>query len=321
MHLDQFAGRVLMRGRLVARTAVHIGAGGGSLDPTAPDAGVVRDAAGNPYVPGSSLKGALRSYLERVMEAGWLAGPRPERCVHAVGERPWEDYVRHARDQARAHGGRNEATLLADAIGAALCPVCRLFGAPHYAGRLLVRDLPVVAGVGPGHWEQHAGQPAWVVHVQERSGVGIDRDTHTARPGVLYDFETVPPGVAFDLQWLVENPSPDDHKNLLLGLLALSRGDVPLGGKSSRGLGQVELAQPEVLDLGRPGLLRRYVLGANLEHEWQPLAAALAESSITEEARVQRAAVLAALEQAGDQLGWADIISRLAPLFGGNSHV
>lgn len=322
IHLDQLAGRILVRGRLVLQTALHIGAGKGSFDPVAPDQAVVRDGSGNPYIPGSSLKGALRAYMERLLWVGWLRGPDAARCYHAGSNQQWEEFVRQAREEvARTKGDRDDPNrLLADRIGKVLCPVCRLFGAPHYAGRLLIRDMPPVPGEGPGHWESRGGRRVWVVHVQERSSVGIDRDTHTARPTILYDFETVPPGVAFALSWLVENPDENDRYNLLLALLALRRGEVPLGGKSTRGLGHVELQDAQVLDLSRPGLLRRYVLGDDLKNEWQPVET-LASIDIPAAPRVRREAVMQALAAAGEELSWADIVRHLSPLFGGEAHV
>lgn len=113
--LDVFVNRYVLTGQLETCTALHIGSGAAeSLDPRRPDGGVVVDSgSGLPYVPGSSLKGACRGWLRRVVRA---------------------------RDPGRA---------CADDCGAggleSLCPVCRLFGSPSFGGRIFFADAPVLS--------------------------------------------------------------------------------------------------------------------------------------------------------------------------------
>ncbi len=65
-------GKLLLDGMMVCETGLHIGAGKGSLDLGGADNPVVKDAFGRPYVPGSSLRGKLRSLLE---QAGGKVAP------------------------------------------------------------------------------------------------------------------------------------------------------------------------------------------------------------------------------------------------------
>jgi CRISPR-associated protein Csm3 len=58
-------GKLLLDGEMICETGLHIGAGKGSLDLGGADNPVVKDAFGRPYVPGSSLRGKLRSLLEQ----------------------------------------------------------------------------------------------------------------------------------------------------------------------------------------------------------------------------------------------------------------
>ena len=53
----------------MAESPIHIGAGGESFDPIQVDNAVIRDSRGNPYIPGSSLKGVLRSYMETLLNS------------------------------------------------------------------------------------------------------------------------------------------------------------------------------------------------------------------------------------------------------------
>ena len=58
-------GKVILEGELHCETGLHIGAGKGSLEIGGADNPVVKDSFGRPYVPGSSLRGRLRSLLEQ----------------------------------------------------------------------------------------------------------------------------------------------------------------------------------------------------------------------------------------------------------------
>ena len=60
----KLVGKLILAGELHCETGLHIGAGKGSLEIGGADNPVVKDAFGLPYIPGSSLRGKLRSLLE-----------------------------------------------------------------------------------------------------------------------------------------------------------------------------------------------------------------------------------------------------------------
>ncbi len=64
MTLD-FDRNMLIKGKIVCKTGLHIGAATESIDIGGIDAFVIRDMkTGRSYIPGSSLKGKIRSLLE-----------------------------------------------------------------------------------------------------------------------------------------------------------------------------------------------------------------------------------------------------------------
>src|SRR5437016_10676966 len=63
----KLAGKMILSGDLHCETGLHIGAGKGSLEIGGADNPVVKDAFGLPYIPGSSLRGRLRSLLENAL--------------------------------------------------------------------------------------------------------------------------------------------------------------------------------------------------------------------------------------------------------------
>src|SRR5258706_10895544 len=58
-------GKLILEGEMRCETGLHVGAGKGSLEIGGSDNPVVKDAFGRPYVPGSSLRGKIRSLLEQ----------------------------------------------------------------------------------------------------------------------------------------------------------------------------------------------------------------------------------------------------------------
>src|SRR5262245_40746814 len=88
-----FTSRHDFHGRLLTETGLHIGAGG-SLTVSGSDNPIVRDAQNLPYIPGSSLKGVLRSRIEALVRAisldnrkrlePWACDPLNDPCVKAA---------------------------------------------------------------------------------------------------------------------------------------------------------------------------------------------------------------------------------------------
>ncbi|RLF42113.1 MAG: type III-A CRISPR-associated RAMP protein Csm3, partial [Thermoplasmata archaeon] len=58
-------GKVVIRGIIEAKTGLRIGGSTVGLDIGGVDNPVIKDAKGKPYIPGSSLKGKMRSLLEK----------------------------------------------------------------------------------------------------------------------------------------------------------------------------------------------------------------------------------------------------------------
>src|ERR1051325_310264 len=84
--------RYVFRGELVLQTALHIGGGDTTLGAT--DSPVLRRFDGQPFIPGSSLKGAFRSTVDKLAAA--LDLPNME---HDVLSRTWiEGFNKRRRD-------------------------------------------------------------------------------------------------------------------------------------------------------------------------------------------------------------------------------
>lgn len=232
----QLRSRYRISGRLVLDTALHIGGGREPLAST--DSPIVRDGAKRPFIPGSSLKGAFRAAVERMIPN--LPGLRtcglsdsPDACSTKL----------RARLKDSEHPAEQE---LLEILDMELCDSCKTFGSPHLASAVHFHDAPLLEET----------------LTQVRDGVGIDRDSERAREGIKYDFEVVPPQVGFDFSLTLESPRPADLRLIALGLEEFRQGMVPIGGIRSRGLGRCHLEGLKVqcVDFTDPQALKAYLL-------------------------------------------------------------
>lgn len=222
--------RLVVSGELVALTALRVGAGRIS-DVIANDLPVLRDTLGAPFIPGASIKGALRARMEALVRA---IAPGQARDLIEI-EETMRDVIGRLRDDngdivaLRREGQLAEADrLLSEAIWARSTLIDLTFGAPWIAGRVFVKDALV-------------DRAFWAEQFEVRNGVALNRDTETAEEGLLYDYEVVPAGVRFAFELAIENGADWQLGLVLLALKPWERGEAQIGGFRSRGLGYVRL--------------------------------------------------------------------------------
>ncbi|MCI0526058.1 MAG: RAMP superfamily CRISPR-associated protein, partial [Nitrospira sp.] len=172
---------------------------------------------GRPFIPGSSLKGALRSSVERRVE--WL-GLRACYLENGGCLVDVDDVWRRKPLQERVRDIEHN-----------LCAVCKVFGSTVIGGKVRVDDLPLT----------ELFEPLASSLTEVRDGVGIDRDSGTAVDTAKFDYEVIPSLTAFRFYLTAENLEQQDAALLALSLLEMMSGSVPLGGKSTRGLGRCRL--------------------------------------------------------------------------------
>jgi CRISPR-associated protein Csm3 len=217
--------KVFIRGEIELLTGLHVGGSSIGLSIGGADKVVVRSPLTNlPYVPGSSIKGKLRSLLEKA-----------------------NGLVKLEQDNDKWKG-----PICTDPNH----PLIQLFGTPadaagaaevwHAPTRLAVRDGALL------NEEELAEAEATDMYCTEvKTEVSIDRLTSAANPR---NFERVPAGARFALEMVVDiynvdndNGLVDHYFQLLAQGLRLLEDDY-LGGQGSRGYGQVRLRNLQVLE-------------------------------------------------------------------------
>lgn len=188
------------------------------LDPLLPDMRFIRawrNGEEVPYIPGSSLKGVLRSRAEQIVRA--LA---PEGM-------DIPDLFQRQRELEKEMQNRSGSE-----IYYAADPLTQLFGQTYLAGRLCCSDaFPV------------EGKP---LKLNVRNHVAINRITGASQGTALFNPEAVEEGT-FGVEISLTNFALWQLKLLGLLLQDLDEGYILLGGSTTRGYGRVRVENARIV--------------------------------------------------------------------------
>ena len=225
LHFDTLHNRLQISGKIIFNAGFHVGARSGGFDPLACDNPVLRDHAGLPYIPGSSIRGVFRSRVESILRA---IGGDAIRCCDPLADPCLNgDKIRTLREAAAEHGSERDS-FMADAVYDASCGICRVFGNSFLASRVAFRDSQLDPDTAS-------------LHSEVRDGVAIDRDSETASKSKKFDFEVVNRDAEFPFAVSADNLDDIAYGLLCLGLREFVDGHCCLGGLKSRGLGAFRL--------------------------------------------------------------------------------
>ncbi|MFO0578873.1 MAG: RAMP superfamily CRISPR-associated protein [Polyangia bacterium] len=263
-------------GSLVVRFSceqlVHIGTGYKqllSLAAGAP-ARIVREGArvmGRPGIPGSSLKGALRSRFEAITRS-CIQGRPPERSA----VRSQSTDIRRAELSTAV---LNQDVLQAcrvnrkEPLQSELCPACALFGLMSLRGRITCTDLMTPQGTefthvdvpepfGPNlhhvgevtRTQDGEGKPCFLVRRLHGRKFAMGRGPVPPRPN-LQPVEAIPSGCILDGSLLLTNVTLSELGGVLAALGHLPESPLKIGGARGQGLGRLQLANLQ-FDLEAP---------------------------------------------------------------------
>ena len=229
----KFENKKIITGIITAIDPIHIGAPDlDGLDPTRADNAVVKDANGNPIIPGSSLKGVIRSNFEAVLRDA------DKRICDVF------DNVCLSDDDVNAILKDEKKTPLeqAEEIYEKSCDVCRLFGGKGIASKLQFKDC------------SFAGEKCVYEY---RSAASIDRETGTSVS--KYNFELVPKGTRFNFYMTAENIDDEQDGYLDCIIKMLCSGELSVGAKTTSGSGRIQLSEIKQTEISIDDLRRELV--------------------------------------------------------------
>jgi CRISPR-associated protein Csm3 len=206
-------GKYIIKGKIILETGLRIGGQELGVNIGGIDNPVIRNPlTGEPYIPGSSVKGKMRSLMERLLNLD-ISGNKVRR--HECEERE--------------------------------CKVCRVFGSTSKEGnnipsRLLVRDAFLTEDSKTKLLSMETDLP----YTEWKTENALDRVTCKADPR---SFERIPAGAEFEFEIIYtaenENHIKEDLENIATALELLE--DDYLGGNGSRGYGKVKFSIEKVI--------------------------------------------------------------------------
>lgn len=216
----QLLGQVTICGEVEAVTGLHIGGAADAIDKGGINHPVIKNPVTNePYIPGSSLRGRMRSLLEK----------KGAKQLSEMAKGIWMEIYKDEPEENKENARKSE--------------VCRVFGNAQTGlpSILLVRDALYTKDTKLSYIESDL--PITEVKIE----IAVDRITSQAQPRTI---ERVPAGARFTFSMVYrvqqDENRPDaitnmqkDLENILWALEEIETHD-GLGGNSARGYGQVK---------------------------------------------------------------------------------
>lgn len=199
---------VKIEGKIKLETGLHIGAGNDSIHIGGVDNAVIKDPiTKRPYIPGSSIKGKIRTLLE------W--------ATNRAGLQPWATDDKYD-------------------------PIARIFGngssKKEYKGgptRVSFSDCALS--------RDNSEKLEEIGFTEIKTEVSIDRITGTASGSGPRNTERVPAGAQFDFEITYKVFDDKDEENLELLLLGMRLLELDaLGGSTSRGYGRIKFKDVKI---------------------------------------------------------------------------
>ncbi len=184
---------------------------------------VIRDGIEVPYIPGSSIKGVFRSFMDVFIRSynGYTCPGSGNGVCYSLAniKSTVENLVKQA----------NYSELI-NVLWRNLCLSCKVYGSGSYRSKVVFYDF----------------MPSGEVSLGVKPGIAIDRKTGTTARGAFYQIEFVQPGAVFSGGFRVY-----DVPNYVLGIIGLTlmeinEGRIKIGGFKTRGFGRVEIRDLEI---------------------------------------------------------------------------
>ena len=229
------SGRVLLRetvieGELVNEAPLRIGAGREPPLEATVDLALIRiryQGEVKPYIPGSSLKGVFRTNAGQLLS---MKDPKIKPCDGLTRSTCVDRDDLGVFIEKMLREGRAEEAM--KSFFEKACLLCKVFGAPQYAGRVSFSDA----------------YPIQPYTIGTRTGISIDRKTGSVYKGAFYTVEYIEPSAVFSFKMYARS-----LPNYVLGMLAatirrINEGEAKIGGFKSRGFGKVRIEKLKIMN-------------------------------------------------------------------------
>jgi CRISPR-associated protein Csm3 len=227
-----FKSKIFVSGTIVTLTGLHIGGNSTEMSIGGADSIVIRDPITNyPYIPGSSLRGKMRSLLERHRDEMTINFENHDKSYSSIKEAA--EIIAQGVKFESAGPATDGKAASARLFGVAVDQNKGKLSIPQ---RLIVRDAMLEEESAKKlEKAKHTDMPLTEVKTE----VAIDRITSKANPRQI---ERVPAGAEFTFEFILNlygDDKEDEFLTLLWECMELLQDDY-LGGHGSRGYGRVK---------------------------------------------------------------------------------
>ncbi|MBI5206203.1 MAG: hypothetical protein HY934_00250 [Candidatus Firestonebacteria bacterium] len=239
-------------GTITTRTPLHLGSGESgkafgrkSKENEAEEncSLIFKDYRGIPCIPGSSLKGVIRTWLETHLMP-FNFNQTYDVAMFAVDEidndkNAFSEHVEKKKVEFKNKANIN--SLLADFYSTNLDIISGIFGFQRYMGKLEIENSYIK---NPETWNE--------INIFTMPGVAIDYITGTAKEHSLFTYELVAPKVNFGLELTLKNVRLWELGMVFSVLDSFNNEYFPLklGGLNGIGYGQINLNIESICQLG-----------------------------------------------------------------------
>lgn len=244
-------GKLIIKGLIETNTGLHIGGSSTGIDIGGMDNSVIKDSKGRPYIPGSTIKGKMRSLLE-ILEgkySGRLSeknGKYRNKIMDIYDSNTLKDAIKKMNEDKKK---KYELNVNNCNCGEIDCHICRTFGTSvseaNLSGptRFFVRDAYLVNG------EEMLGKKEGFEelefdYTESKTENALDRFTSKANPRTI---ERVPAGAKFSFEFVYNIYDKKDIENFKYIRQAINLlEDDYIGGNGSRGYGQIKFETTKI---------------------------------------------------------------------------
>ncbi|HID65152.1 MAG TPA: hypothetical protein EYP49_20735 [Anaerolineae bacterium] len=269
--------------KLTTKSHLRVGAGEGSVDISAADNPIIRalvyevpkgggegESKRVPYIPGSSLHGVIRSWVEKALRSGAepLTVEELKASLAKLGETDEKQVRTRAKAEVELFTGKEYKDEKWFEDWKVYVDVCDPMSEVDRCERISAREVETRRwkekwqnAIGRGtrgckvcRIFGYTGQrgrvkimPAFplktegVIPIDIITRVAINRLTGAAEEGKLFDMEAIPPGVDFYFFTVLENLNKEEKQDFEMGIRALSLQLAAVGAHSTIGFGMVEV--------------------------------------------------------------------------------
>nr|MDO8115732.1 RAMP superfamily CRISPR-associated protein [Candidatus Sigynarchaeota archaeon] len=181
--LSKITKRTVVNVCITTEEPVHVGSGK-DAGVSSVDLPIVRDAAGKPVIPGSSIKGMFRAHFSRIV------GSLDDASMNALNIRRTAGNLKDIEKEFLKGSRENREEIIEKSLGT----IDKLFGISGLAAAIVFTDATVESKT-----------------VITRKHVRIDPNTDRAMKGALFDLEAVPDMAKFKFTIVFDTITDEEH--------------------------------------------------------------------------------------------------------------